>query len=411
MQTYTITRLGHRGDGIAEGVAGRPLFVPLTLPGEEVAGEIDGDRIDAPRILTPAPERVRAPCPHFRSCGGCALMHAADSFVADWKTGVIAAALAAHGIEAPLRPIATSPPRSRRRATLAGRRTKKGALVGFHARRSDTIVPISSCHVLDPAILSLLPVLEEITRLGASRSATLSFAVTAAKNGLDLRVGGGKALDGPLRAALAGVAPHLERLTWEDEPVFAAAPPVVEMDGLAVSPPPGAFLQATAEGEGALRAAVAEAVDAAATIVDLFAGCGTFALPLARQAQVHAVEGDAALTDALSHAARHATGLKPVTVETRDLFRRPLLPDELSRAEAVVIDPPRAGAEAQTKELIRAQVPRVASVSCNPVTFARDAAVLISGGYRLDWVQPVDQFRWSPHVELAASFALPHIGG
>lgn len=411
MEPLSITRLGHHGDGIATAPDGAPVFVPLSLPGERVSGDIVEGRMDAPRILTPSPERVSAPCPHFRACGGCALMHGRDSFVADWKTGVIATALAAHGIEAPLRPIATSPAQSRRRATLSGRRTKKSALVGFHARRSDTIIPITTCHVLDPALVAVLPALVEITRLGASRSATVSFAVTLSPAGIDLHVTGGKPLDEALRAALPAVATPFIRLTWDREPIFTETAPLQSFGGISVTPPPGAFLQATAAGEVALRDAVQEITKGAQSLVDLFAGCGTFALPLAAQVPVHAVEGDPALTEALSHAARHAQGLKRVTCETRDLFRRPLLPDELSKFEAVVIDPPRAGAEAQTQQIASAKVPRIAAVSCNPVTFARDAAVLIAAGYRLDWVQPVDQFRWSPHVELAARFTLPHIDG
>jgi len=273
-----ITRLGHRGDGIGEGPDGRTIYAARTLPGEVIAGEIDGDRIETPAIVAPAAERVSAPCLHYRSCGGCALMHASDSFVADWKTQVIATALAAQGLDAAIRPIATSPPRSRRRATLAGRRTKKGALVGFHARRSDTIVPITDCHVLAPVLMAAVPVLEDITRLGGSRAGVLSFAMTQTESGVDLRVTGGKPLDGPLRAALGGFAGHFVRLTWEDEPIFAATSPLVRLGNAAVTPPPGAFLQATAHGEAALLSAVEEVTDGASRIADLFAGCGTFAL-------------------------------------------------------------------------------------------------------------------------------------
>jgi 23S rRNA (uracil1939-C5)-methyltransferase len=407
LDTVTIDRLGHRGDGIAPG----PLFVPLTLPGEVVAGEITGDRIETPKIVTPSPDRVRPPCSHFKTCGGCALMHASDAFVADWKAGVIATALAAHGLEAPIRPTATSPARSRRRATLAGRRTKKGALVGFHARRSDTIVPLTECHVLAPRLFQLLPTLAEITQLGGSRSATLSFALTLTETGIDCAVTGGKPLDGPLRAALPRFRDRIARLTWGDDPVYAEAAPILPMGKARVTPPPGAFLQATAEGEAALLSAVAEALNGASRLADLFAGCGTFALPLAGKAPVHAIEGDATLLAALDHAVRHAQGLRPVTTEIRDLFRNPVDAADLARFDGIVIDPPRAGAEAQTAQIAAAQVPRIAMVSCNPVTFARDAAMLIAAGYRLNWVQPVDQFRWSPHVELAASLSLPHLTG
>lgn len=406
MAELTIKRLGHHGDGIADG----PVFVPLTLPGEVVSGEVDGDRITAPAIVTPSSDRVKAPCPHYKSCGGCSLMHASDPFVAAWKEGVITKALQAHDLPVPLRPIVTSAPRSRRRATLAGTRTKKGAMIGFYARKSGTIVPIRDCLLLDPALLDTIPALEEIVKTGASRSATLGLSVTLTETGIDLLVTGAKPLDGPLRAALPQVAGgRFSRLTWGDEPVFTETPPRLTLGSARAVPPPGAFLQATQDGEAALQAAVAEAVQGAKNVADLFCGIGTFALPLAKSTPVHAVEAAPDLLDALDHATRFATGLKPITWEKRDLFRRPLLPDELAKFDAIVIDPPRAGAEAQTIELAKAQIPIIAAVSCNPVTFARDAAILTEAGYTLDWVQPVDQFRWSPHVELAARFSLAHM--
>ncbi len=405
--TVTITRLGHKGDGVAEG----PIFAPLTLPGEVVRGTLEGDRLVDPRIVTPSPDRVSAPCALFKRCGGCQMQHGSDAFVAGWKTSLIRSALEPYGIDAPMRPILTSPAKSRRRAVFAGRRSKKGAMVGFHARRSDMIVPLDRCELLHPDLLACIPDLEEITKLGGSRSATLAFAVTRSETGLDCQVRGGKPLDGALRQSLPQFRTRFTRLTWEEEPIFTDAPPRLTMGGAALTPPPGAFLQATEQGEAALVAAVLEALSGAQSVVDLFSGCGTFGLPIAAQAPVHAVEGADDLLQALDQAARFATGLKKITTEARDLFRRPLEPDELSKFDAVVIDPPRAGAEAQTQALAQAQVPRIAMVSCNPITFARDAALLIQAGYRLNWVQPVDQFRWSTHVELAASLSLPHVTG
>ena len=399
MKRLTISRLGHRGDGIAEG----PVYVPLTLPGEEV--EVD-DATGALRILTPSDQRVRPPCPHFKGCGGCALQHASDDFVAGWKVDVVRNALRAQGLEAAMRPIATSPARSRRRATLAGKRTKKGVIVGFHARASDTVVPVPDCHLLHPGLMECLPALEEITTLGASRKGTLDLALTLSEAGVDLSVTGAKPMDAALFAALGALAQahDLARLSWNSDLVAERRPPVQRMGRALVSPPPGAFLQATAEGEAALVGAVREAVGGARHMADLFAGCGTFTLPLAEGAEIHAVEGETALLAALDLGWRRAEGLRRVTTETRDLFRRPLMPDELSRYEALVIDPPRAGAEAQVAQIAAAEVPVVAMVSCNPVTFARDARVLVEVGFALDWVQVVDQFRWSPHVELAARF-------
>ncbi len=401
--TITIRRLGHRGDGVADG----PVFVPLTLPGEEIAGTVTGDRIADPRIVTPSPDRVRPPCTHFKSCGGCALQHASDSFVAGWKTDVVETALSAQGLTAPMRPILTSPPQSRRRATLSGRRTKKGALVGFHARASDVIIAVPGCKLLHPDLLAVVPVLEAMTVIGGSRKGEISFALTQSDAGVDVAVSGAKPLEQSLFLDLAPlVNDHgLARLTWGGELVAERAAPAQPFGGAMVVPPAGAFLQATKAGQSALTEAVQNAVGPARRIVDLFAGCGTFALPLASGAEVHAVEGEAEMLAALDRGWRRGAGMKTVTTETRDLFRRPLMPDELKPYDAVVIDPPRAGAEAQVAEIAKSQVQTVAMVSCNPVTFARDAKTLTDAGFTLDWVQVVDQFRWSPHVELAARFS------
>jgi len=405
----TIERLGHLGDGIGH-ADGRPLYVARALPGEVVEGAREGDRIARPRILTPAPERVRPPCPHYGACGGCALQHATDGFVADWKRGIVAQALAAQGMRAEIRATQTSPAISRRRATFALKRTKAGVLVGFHAPASWVVTDTPDCRLVAPSLTAARPALAEIAALGGSRKGALSATVTQLDNGLDVAVTGGKPADAALRRALAALCgTHgLVRLAWNGEPIAQAERAVLRLDGIAVSPPPGAFLQATKEGEVALRAAIAEATRGASRIVDLFAGVGTFALPLARTAEVHAVEGDPGMTEALAAGWRGATGLKRVTTEARDLFRRPLEPAELTGFEAAVIDPPRAGAEAQAARLARSAVPRIASLSCNPVSFARDARLLAAGGYRLDWVQVIDQFRWSPHVELAAQFTRDH---
>ncbi len=403
-----IDRLGHLGDGIGQGPDG-PVFATGFLPGEEIEGALSGDRLLDARILTPSPDRIRPPCPHARTCGGCLLQHASDPFVAGWKQEIVAAALAGQGLSAPFRPLLTSPPRSRRRAVMTGRRTKGGALLGFHARGSDQMVAVPNCHLLHPDLVDSFPALETLVKAGGSRSAEVQLTVTRSLAGPDVAVKGGKELDAGLRLDLARLAEThgIARLTWDGEMVALRAQPMQRFGRALVAPPPGAFLQATAEGESALLRAVALAIGPARRIADLFAGCGTFALPLAERSEVHAVEGVASMTTALEKAARQAEGLKRVTVETRDLFRRPLEPDEFKGIDAVVIDPPRAGAEAQTERLAVARVPVIASVSCNPTTFARDARLLTEAGYRLDWVQVVDQFRWSAHVELAARFSRP----
>src|SRR5690625_1183445 len=391
-----IDSLGAQGDGVtAEG-----LFVPFTLPGERVRILPSGHRGRLESVLSPAPERVRPICPHFESCGGCALRHASEQMVADWKSELIRKALASRGIEGvEIRPIATSPPRSRRRATFGARRTRKGAIIGFHAPGSDELVPISSCELVEPALLEALPILIELTETGASRKATMRFAVTTSERGLDVAAEGGKKIEGPLYGQLVAIAAtrDLARLSWEGEVLVTRRQPIQRMGRAWVAPPPGGFLQATNAGEAALVEAVRKAVGEAGQVADLFAGSGTFALPLAENAEILAADADGAALDALDKGWREAEGLKRVTIERRNLLSRPFLAHELSRFEAVIFDPPRAGARAQAEQIALSTVPKVAAVSCNPATFARDARALIDGGYRLDWVLPVDQFRWSAH--------------
>ena len=402
MNDVKIKRLGHLGDGIADG----PVYVPGALPGETVRGRQEGDVLTDTRILTPSPDRVVPPCRHFKTCGGCQMQHLSDAALAGWKIGVVANALKAHDLETAFLPMAVSPSRSRRRATLAARRTKKGAMAGFYGKRSEVITEIPDCQLLHPALMGALPVARALAQAGASRKAALRVAATVSQAGLDIDVSGGKPLDGALRQELAQIADahDLARVGWGGETLVTRRPPAQDFDGIRVVPPPGAFLQATKEGEIALRRDVMASLGGAAHVVDLFAGCGTFALPVARYANLHAVEGEATMTESLERAWREGAGLKQVSVETRDLFRRPLMADELAGFDAAVIDPPRAGAEAQIAELAHSGIPVIAHVSCNPVSFARDAAMLQRAGYDLTHLRIVDQFSWSLHVELVAEF-------
>ncbi|MCV2867389.1 class I SAM-dependent RNA methyltransferase [Defluviimonas sp. WL0002] len=396
----TVERLGHLGDGIAPG----PVFVAGALPGEVVEGAVEGNRVAAPRIVAPSPDRVRADCPHYRACGGCSLMHASDAFLAGWKQEVVRSALEGQGLAAPVRGISTSAPGSRRRATLSGRRTKNGVVVGFHGRASDTVTAIPDCRLLRPELLRAIPAMEEVTSVGASRKGELSMTATLTEGGIDLAVTGGKPLDSDLFSALAAIAGGADfaRLTWEGESVIAARPAEQRFGRTLVAPPPGGFLQATHEGEASLVRFVVEAIGSARRVADLFAGSGTFTLPILERCEVHAAEGERSAITALDAAWRRAANLRQLTAESRDLFRRPLTPDELAGFDAVVIDPPRAGAEAQFAQLAASGVPVVAAVSCNPVTFAHDARIMADAGYTIDWIEVVDQFRWSPHVELVA---------
>jgi 23S rRNA (uracil1939-C5)-methyltransferase len=386
-----------------EGVAGE-LRIPRSLPGEIVTGRVENGRIDAPRIVTPSPDRVAPPCPHFRRCGACSLQHARDGFVAVWKAQVVRDALARVGIGAEIARVETSPAGTRRRAALAGRKTKKGAQVGFHVARGAEIVAIPSCRVLRADILAALPTLEALTRVAAPRGAEIGLHVTATETGLDLAVTGAKPWDRATMEAVAPLAPAFARATWNGEPALQQMAPVVAFGPARVTPPPAAFLQATAEGEAALVASTARTLTDASRVIDLFSGCGTFTFPAARSAAVHAVEGDGAALGALAQAARHATGLRPITTERRNLARAPVTTKELGAYDVAILDPPRAGAAAQVDELARADLRAIAAISCKPATFARDAATLVAAGWRMGPVTVVDQFRWSAHIELAATF-------
>ena len=395
IESVTHHGMGRASDG---------TLIPRTLPGEQVELLPDG----TVRILTPSAQRVAAPCRHFKTCGGCAMQHASDGFVADWKIGIVAKALSGQGITADIAGIETSPAQSRRRAKFAGRRTKAGAMVGFHARASDALVAVPDCQLVTPALTGLFPALEALTILAASRKSEIGLTVTESRAGPDVVVETDRDMTPALQSDLIQLAETygLARLIWRGEAVVIRNAPVQRFGKADVTPPPGAFLQATKAGEASLLASVNAMTEGANRIVDLFAGCGTFSLPLAERAEVHAVESDAAMLTALDKGWRMTPGLKKVTTEPRDLFRRPLLPDELKHFDAAVIDPPRAGAEAQVAELAKAKTPVIAMVSCNPVTFARDAKILIDAGYKIDPVTVVDQFRWSTHVELVSRFTL-----
>ena len=405
MTEWTIERLGRKGDGVARGPDGQQALAARVLPGEVIAGAALDGRIAAPRIVTPSADRVQPGCAHYASCGGCSLMHGSDAFVARWKAQMVETALAAHGIAAEIGGVATSPERSRRRAVLSGRRTKKGVTLGFHGRASDQIVDIADCQLLRPKITQALPALREMVAAGGSRGAEIGLTVTDGPAGLDVAVTGAKPLDPALSVQLTAIMERadLARLHWGDESLTRRAP-VQVMGRARVTPPPGAFLQATAEGEAALLAVIRKSLQGASRIVDLFAGCGTFTLPLAASAEVHAVEGLAEPLAALDAGWRATPGLHRVTTETRDLSARPLLPEELRRFDAALIDPPRTGAAAQAAQLAASDLSRVAWVSCDPVTFARDAKTMLDAGWQMGRIFVVDQFRWSPHVETVTSF-------
>lgn len=403
----TIERLGHQGDGITV-IDGHEVFAPFTLPGEVVEGEISKGRMQSPRILEPVSQRIKPSCRHFKTCGGCATQHISDDFLAEWKLASVRETLAHGNLEPEFRPILTSPPRSRRRAVFTAQRTKKGAMVGFHGRASDTLVDLIDCTLVRPEILATTEGLKALVRIGASRKGKIRISVTSTLGGLDIEVRDAKPLEPSQLVEVSAIAQkeHYARVSWNDEVVLELQPPLQTFGTAQVLPPPGAFLQATLEGEAALISAVREICQGSKRVLDIFAGCGTFSLPLAEVSEVHATEGEGDMLAALDIGWRQTLGLKTITTEKRDLFRRPLLLDEFKGFDAAVIDPPRAGAKAQVHELAHSGIKKIAFVSCNPATFARDAEKLIAGGYTLDWVQVIDQFRWSAHSELVAQFSL-----
>ena len=418
-----VTGLGSRGDGLAVGPDGEKLFIAKSLPGDRLRVRIgpahgDGRMAEIVAILRPGPGRTEAPCPHFDRCGGCALQHLGDDDYIAWKLGRLRLALDRAGLgDASVATPVRIPPGARRRATFTAVRATAASsrvCVGFAAARSNDVVDLSACPVLDPEIAAVVPMLRELLDGTLAPGGQTRVAVSRLNGGLDVVFERSDPPSASLRERWSCFAREagLARLSWRRHPAAPAEPVVqhrpvaVVHGGSAVAVPPDAFLQASGLGEAALTQAVLAAMAQANTAADLFCGLGTFALPLAAGAEVHAVEGEAAMIAALGRAARAAQGLRRITTEVRDLFRRPLEPDELAGFSGVVIDPPRAGAEAQMARLAASAVPVIAMVSCNPVTFARDARILVQGGYRLEEVQVVDQFRWSVHVELAARFLL-----
>ena len=402
--TLEIQRLGAQGDGVAEH-EGNQVFVPLTLPGETVMAEINGDRARVVEILKPSPDRAGPRCSHYGECGGCSLQHLADEQYLALKREHVVTALSFQQIDAPVDPVVAIAPRSRRRAVFAAHRVGKNIAIGFHGRRSHRIIPITDCAVITPGLLDLLPKLERVAHITAPHKDALTITATETATGFDVALTGVARdfpADGRLRAVQAGNEIGFARLSINGEVVMERITPSLPAGGAHLMPPPGGFLQACAASEAAMLELIKEAVGDARRVIDLFAGSGTFTLPLASTATVHAIEGEGPAIAALERAAKRAQGLKPVTVEKRDLFRRPLTRDELKRFDAAVIDPPRAGAEAQTQQLTASSVKRVAMVSCNAQTFARDLGMMLKGAWRVTRITPIDQFLWSPHIEIVA---------
>ncbi|POF34828.1 class I SAM-dependent RNA methyltransferase [Roseibium marinum] len=399
----TISELGHRGDGIARTESG-PVYVEGALPGEIVRAQVENGRAINAVIETPSADRIPPVCRHYEACGGCSLQHLADGPYLAWKRGLVVNALRDRGIEFAVADTVAATAGGRRRAVLTATRAGNHTLLGYHGKASHRLVDISECPVLDPAIVSALPGLKALATQVLPKKGELRLTVLNTTAGLDIAIDkADKGYDRKIpmlsqKTAELGFA----RLSVNGEVIVEFRPPMLDMGGIGLVAAPGGFTQATVTAEEALSRLVLEGVGKAKRVADLYSGAGTFALRLARTANVHAIEGDAAATAAFDKALRKPQGLKKVTFERRDLTRRPLVRDELDPFNAVVFDPPRAGAQAQAEQLAISKVKTVVAVSCNPATFARDLKVLIDGGYVLQSVTPVDQFRFSPHIEVVA---------
>lgn len=403
-----IARLGAQGDGVAETPEG-PVFVPFTLPGETVTAARQKDRAVAMAILEPSPQRVDPVCRHFTECGGCALQHLEVPAYLEWKRDKVAQALKARRIEADPAPTVPCAPHSRRRAVFSARRTEAGILLGYNRALSHQIIDIEECPIAEAEIVGALGRLRKLADLVCNTAQPFHMTVTHTASGLDVAIQDSGRIAEKLRMAISdfAIGEGLARVTVDGEIIVEPKKPMVLFGEVAVEPPPGAFLQAVASAEAVMAQLAGEHLRRAKKVLDLFAGSGAFTLRLAAKAEVHAVEGDAAALAALDRGFRFASGLKRVTVEKRDLFRRPVRFKELNAFDGLVFDPPRAGAEDQCVQIAKSDVPFVAAVSCNPATLARDLRILIDGGYALKSVTPIDQFLWSPHVEAVALLEKP----
>jgi 23S rRNA (uracil1939-C5)-methyltransferase len=410
LERLTIDHVGQQGDGVAFD-GGRNTYVPYTLGGEVVDTAASpgrpADRRDLVSIITPSPERIAPFCDYFGTCGGCAIQHWQVDAYRNWKRQLVMDTLKQAGIACEVGALVDAHGTGRRRATFHARQGSGELRVGFAAAGRHEIVPIGHCPILDPAMDGAIAAANAVAELLKPVAKPLDIQVSATDNGLDVDVRGSGPLDTAMLSKLSALAKEhrLARLTRHGELVLLQAPPTVRVGRATVTLPAASFMQPTQAGEQTLAALVMERCKGAKRIADLFCGFGPFALRLAEKFRVSAFDSDASAVAALNDAVRATQGLKPLSGETRDLFRRPLVPQELREFDCAVFDPPRQGAEAQSRQLATSRLTHVVAVSCNPATFARDAKILLGGGFKLGEVTPVDQFRHTAHVELVARFS------
>ncbi len=407
-----IDTLAHKGDGVAN-TASAPIYIPFVLPGETVEARQKGARADLVRVITPSAERIAPVCRHFMTCGGCALQHMAHGPYLEWKRDQLRLALNSRGLDAPIEPMRSATASGRRRAVLTATKAGHKTLLGYHQRQNNMLVDLEECPVLVAEITTALPKLKKLAELAVPRRGELKMTIISSQTGLDVALERKEAFTERMTRDLTMrmASDDFARLSANGEVLIEIRPPLTDMDGAAVTLPPAGFLQATNDAQKLLSELVIQGMGKSRKIADLFSGAGTFTFPLAKIANVHAVEGDAAAVKALDQGMRRAASRKTITIERRDLFRRPLMAAELDDFgdgyDAVVFDPPRAGAEAQAQELARSKVKTVVAVSCNPATLARDLRLLVDGGFQIERVTPVDQFQYTPHTEVVAVLKRP----
>ena len=404
--------MGSQGDGLGRTPDGQSVFAAFTLPGEKVQLETRDGRPELIEVLAASSDRIAPACPHFTHCGGCALQHWAHGPYLAWKQDKLSHALAQVDLHTEFAPAFAAPPTSRRRVALHARKgNRDAARIGYKARRSWNLVEIETCPITDPRLVAAFPALRRVAAplFEHSKSAP-TLHCTLTDTGIDVDItgveskSGGLSADARMRVAEAAAAADLARVTLSGEILYQARQPVVRLGPATAALPPGGFLQAVPEAEQAMADFALKAVAGAGRIADLFCGLGTFTFRLASVAPVLAADSDERAIRALATAAGSAQGLKSIKAEARDLFRRPVLAQELKGVDAVLFDPPRAGAEAQAGQIAQSKVSTVVGVSCDAASFARDARILADAGFRLEQAMVVDQFLWSAHLELVGVF-------
>lgn len=400
----TIDHVGVRGDGIAHGDQG-PIYIPLTLQGERVLADVVKSRGVLQEVLDKSPSRIAPICEHFGVCGGCATQHMDGQTYSDWKLSIVQDALQKAGIDTPIKMTGNCEAGERRRVTLTAKKSNEGTQLGYHQAASNQLVPINQCPVTSSNITDHLAHLNDIARVITLHSKPTQLTITALDNGLDISVSGEFAIgeqeiQAVIKKVVAGKV--VKRLNFNDQVLVETEPLTTSFGGITVFPPSGSFLQASKRAELLMVDIVSKHLKSCKKVADLFSGCGTFTFQLARKSQVHAAEMSGAALNSIDSAFRMQQGLKQVTTERRDLFRRPLMRDELKHFQGVVFDPPRAGAETQAKQLARSVVKKIAAVSCNPTSLARDLTILTDGGFKIKSITAIDQFLFSAHVEVVA---------